>query len=121
MRPKQILVVDDEKRIVDSITRCLTREGFSVFCAYDGLQAVTLFNTQKFDLVLMDISMPGMDGYNAMIRMFEMDPEVLVIIMTGFASVASAVSTLKQGAWDYLKKPFDIAKLSEKIESVFRA
>jgi len=117
MRPEQILVVDDEERIVESIARCLTREGFGVFCAYDGLQAVTLFNTQKFDLVLMDISMPGMDGFEAMSRMFELDPEILVIIMTGFASVESAVSALKQGAWDYLKKPFEFADLVKTVKN----
>jgi len=117
MKPEQILVVDDEKRIVDSISRCLTREGFRVFCAYDGLQAVTLFKTQRFDLVLMDISMPGMDGYEAMAKMFEVDPEVLVIIMTGFASVSSAVSALKQGAWDYLKKPFEFAELIKTVNN----
>ncbi|MGD9826773.1 response regulator [Desulfobacter sp.] len=117
MRPEQILVVDDEERIVKSIAGCLTKEGFSVFCACDGLQAITLFNTQKFDLVLMDISMPGMDGYETMASMFELDPEVLVIIMTGFASVASAVSALKQGAWDYLKKPFEFADLVKTVKN----
>ena len=117
MRPEQILVVDDEMRIVESIAQCLIREGFGVCCAYDGLQAITLFNTQKFDLVLMDISMPGMDGFEAMARMFELDPEILVIIMTGFASVASAVSALKQGAWDYLKKPFEFAELIKTVKN----
>jgi len=117
MKPEQILVVDDEKRIVDSIVRCLTSQGFRVFCAYDGLQAVTLFNTHKFDLVLMDISMPDMDGYEAMARMFEIDAEALVIIMTGFASVESAVSAVKQGAWDYLKKPFEFADLLKTVNN----
>ncbi len=117
MKPEQILVVDDERRVVQSIKRCLTREGFRVFCAYDGLQAVTLFNTQKFDLVLLDISMPGMDGYETMARMLELDSEVLVVIMTGFASVESAVAALKQGAWDYLKKPFEFADLIKTVKN----
>jgi len=117
MKPEQILVVDDEKRIVDSIVRILTSQGFRVFFAYDGLQAVTLFNRHKFDLVLMDISMPDMDGYEAMARMFEIDTEVLVIIMTGFASVESAVSALKQGAWDYLKKPFELEDLIKTVKN----
>ncbi len=108
MKPEQILVVDDEKRVVQSINRCLTKEGFRVFCAYDGLQAVALFNTHKFDLVMMDISMPGMDGYETMARMIEIDSDVLVVIMTGFATVESAVSALKQGAWDYLKNPLKL-------------
>ncbi|MCG8553106.1 MAG: response regulator [Desulfobacterales bacterium] len=117
MKPEQILVVDDEKRVAQSIHRCLTKEGFRVFCAYDGLQAVNMFSTQKFDLVLMDISMPGMDGYATMAKMFELDSDVLVIIMTGFASVESAVSALKQGAWDYLKKPFEFADLLKTVKN----
>nr|WP_321403582.1 response regulator [uncultured Desulfobacter sp.] len=117
MRPEQILVVDDERRIVDSIAKCLTGEGFRVFCANDGLQAVAMFETRKYDLVLMDISMPGMDGFEAMARMLEIDPEVLVIIMTGFASVGSAVSALRQGAWDYLKKPFEFAELIKTVKN----
>ena len=117
MKPEHILVVDDEKRIVESITRCLTREGFRVFYAYDGLQAVTLFNSEKIDLVLMDISMPDMDGYEAMSKMLELDPDILVIIMTGYASVASAVSALRQGAWDYLKKPFELADLVKTVKN----
>ena len=117
IKPEQILVVDDEKRIVDSIAKCLTSQGLRVFCAYDGLQAISVFNKQKFDLVLMDISMPDMDGYEAMAKMFELDTEVLVIIMTGFASVESAVSALKQGAWDYLKKPFEYADLIKTVKN----
>jgi len=117
MKPEQILVVDDEQRIVDSIAKCLTGEGFRVFCANDGLQALAMFETRKYDLVLMDLSMPGMDGFEAMARMFEMDPEMLVIIMTGFASVTSAVSALRQGAWDYLKKPFEFAELIKTVKN----
>nr|WP_320015149.1 response regulator [uncultured Desulfobacter sp.] len=117
IKPEQILVVDDEKRIVDSIDKILTNQGFRVFCAYDGLQAVTLFNAHRFDLVLMDIAMPDMDGYEAMARMFEIDTEILVIIMTGFSSVESAVSALKQGAWDYLKKPFEFADLIKTVKN----
>ncbi|NWH06674.1 hybrid sensor histidine kinase/response regulator [Desulfobacter latus] len=117
MKPEQILVVDDEKRLVDSIAKWLTSQGFRVFCAYGGLQAIRLFNTHKFDLVLLDISMPDMNGYEAMAKMFELDTEILVIIMTGFASVESAVSALKQGAWDYLKKPFEYADLIKTVKN----
>ncbi len=117
MRPEQILVADDEDRIVESIARCLTREGFNVSRAYDGSQAVSLFRKQKFDLVLLDISMPEMDGYEAMAQMLSLDPDALIIIMTGFASVESAVTALKQGAWDYLKKPFEFADLIKTVKN----
>ena len=117
MKPEQILVADDEDRIVESIARCLTREGFEVSCAYDGRQAVDLFQKQRFDLILLDISMPEMNGYEAMEQMLMLNPDALIIIMTGFASVESAVSALKQGAWDYLKKPFEFADLIKTVKN----
>jgi two-component system, cell cycle sensor histidine kinase and response regulator CckA len=117
MRPEKILVVDDEKRIVDNIAHCLKREGFHVTGAHDGQAAVALFERQRFDLVLLDISMPGMNGYEAMEHIFGLDGDVLVIIMTGFASVESAVKALKKGAWDYLKKPFEYADLIKTVKN----
>jgi len=117
MRPEQILVVDDERRIVDNIASCLKREGFNVMGAHDGSEAVALFELQRFDLVLLDISMPGMNGYEVMEQIFGMDGDVLIIIMTGFASVESAVTALKKGAWDYLKKPFEYADLIKTVKN----
>ncbi|WDP89463.1 MAG: response regulator [Desulfobacter sp.] len=117
MRSEQILVVDDEERIVDNIARCLAREGLEVTGAHNGDEAVALFQKQRFDLVLLDISMPGMNGYEVMEHIFGLDDEVLVIIMTGFASVESAVRALKLGAWDYLKKPFEYADLVKTVKN----
>lgn len=117
MRPEQILVVDDEHRIVENISRCLAREGFHVTGAGNGDEAVALFQRQHFDLVLLDISMPGMNGYEVMEHIFGLDADVLVIIMTGFASVESAVKALKLGAWDYLKKPFEYADLVKTVKN----
>ncbi|MCG8686638.1 MAG: response regulator [Desulfobacterales bacterium] len=117
MRPEQILVVDDEERIVENISRCLAREGFEVTGAYSGEEAVSLFQSKSFDLVLLDISMPGMNGYEVMEHIFGLDAEVLIVIMTGFASVESAVKALKLGAWDYLKKPFEYADLVKTVKN----
>jgi PAS domain S-box-containing protein len=117
MRPEQILVVDDERRIVENIAGCLKREGFNVMGAHDGSEAVALFELQRFDLVLLDISMPGLNGYEVMEQIFGMDGDVLIIIMTGFASVESAVTALKKGAWDYLKKPFEYADLIKTVKN----
>ncbi|HCY86421.1 MAG TPA: hybrid sensor histidine kinase/response regulator [Desulfobacteraceae bacterium] len=117
MKPEHILVVDDEPKIVANITRCLSREGFRVTGAANGSEAVALFREQQFDLVLLDMSMPVMDGYEAMEHLFAMDPDVLIIIMTGFASVESAVKTLRQGAWDFLKKPFEYAELVKTVQN----
>jgi len=117
MSPKHILVVDDEKRIVENITLCLKREGFQTTGAYDGNEAIRIFEQQKFDLVLLDVSMPGMNGYEVMEHIFAIDEEALIIIITGYASVESAIRALKIGAWDYLKKPFEYAELVKTVKN----
>jgi two-component system cell cycle sensor histidine kinase/response regulator CckA len=117
MKPEQILVVDDEKRIADNIVSSLNREGFNAIAAYDGSHAAVLFEQQRFDLVLLDISMPGMNGFEVMEHIFNLKGDVLVIIMTGFASVESAVKALKKGAWDYFKKPFEYADLIKTVKN----
>jgi two-component system cell cycle sensor histidine kinase/response regulator CckA len=117
MRSEHILVVDDEKRIVENIALCLKREGFQTTGAYDGDEAIKVFEPQKYDLVLLDVSMPGMNGYEVMEHIFGIDEEVLVIIITGNASVESAIRALKIGAWDYLKKPFEYADLIKTVKN----
>ncbi len=117
MEPEQILVVDDEVRIVENIMLCLKREGFQTKGAHDGEEAINLFEQQHFDLVLLDVSMPGMNGYEVMEHIFGIDPEVLIIIITGYASVESAIRALRIGAWDYLKKPFEYADLIKTVKN----
>jgi PAS domain S-box-containing protein len=117
MRTGQILVVDDEKRIVENITLCLKREGFQTTGVHDGNEAIRIFEQQKFDLVLLDVSMPGMNGYEVMEHIFGMDEDALIIVITGYASVESAIRALKIGAWDYLKKPFEYADLIKTVKN----
>ena len=117
MSLEHILVVDDEKRIVENITLCLKREGFQTTGAYDGNEALRIFKQQKFDIVLLDVSMPGMNGYEVMEHIFAIDEEALIIIITGYASVESAIRALKIGAWDYLKKPFEYADLVKTVKN----
>ncbi len=117
MKTEQILVVDDEKRIVDNISLCLKREGFEITGAHDGQEALQKILQTKFDLVLLDISMPRMNGFEVMEQIFGLDKDVLVIIITGYASVESAIKALKLGAWDYLKKPFEYADLIKTVKN----
>jgi two-component system, cell cycle sensor histidine kinase and response regulator CckA len=114
---EHILVVDDERRIVENITLCLKREGFQTTGAYDGKEAIRIFEQQRFDLILLDVSMPGMNGYEVMEHIFTIDKEALIIIITGYASVESAIKALKIGAWDYLKKPFEYADLTKTVKN----
>ncbi|MCP3876225.1 MAG: response regulator [Desulfobacteraceae bacterium] len=117
MEREQILVVDDEERIVENITLCLKREGFQTQGASNGEEAIKIFEQQKFDIVLLDISMPGMNGYEVMEHIFGIDEDVLIIIITGYASVESAIKALRIGAWDYLKKPFEYADLIKTVKN----
>jgi PAS domain S-box-containing protein len=117
MRPEQILIVDDEKRIVENISLCLQKEGYRAVGAYDGDEAIKYFEQNRFDLVLLDISMPGRNGYEVMEHIYGLDDEVLIIIITGYASIESAVRALKIGAWDYLKKPFEYADLIKTVQN----
>jgi len=117
MRPEQILVVDDEKRIVESISSCLKKEGFQTTSAYDGDQAIKIFKQQKFDLVLLDVNMPVMSGYEVLEHIINIDEDALIVIITGNASIESAVRALKNGAWDYLKKPFEYADLIKTVKN----
>lgn len=117
MRPEQILIVDDEKRIVENISLCLQKEGYRAIGAFNGDDAIKFFQQNRFDLVLLDISMPGMNGYEVMEHIYGLDDEVLIIIITGYASIESAVRALKIGAWDYLKKPFEYADLIKTVQN----
>src|ERR1700690_798441 len=102
-----MLVVDDELIVRDSLDKWFCEEGYDVSVADSAHEALTKMATKRFDLALVDIKMPGTDGVDLQRRMQQMDPEMLVIIMTGYASVETAVAALKNGAYDYVSKPFD--------------
>ena len=117
MKTEQILVIDDEVRIVESISFYLQKEGYKALTAICGADALKLFKQEKFDLVLLDIYMPEMDGFEVMERIFEINKDAVIVIITGNTSVESAVQALKIGAWDYLKKPFEYADLIKTVKN----
>lgn len=102
-----LLVVDDELIVRDSLDKWFREEGYDVTVAESAQDALAKMAAKRFDLALVDIKMPGTDGVELQRRMHEIDPEMLVIIMTGYASVETAVAALKNGAYDYVSKPFD--------------
>ena len=114
----QILVVEDEHSISNLIKVNLTRAGYACDCAYDGLAAVDMLDKKPYDLVLLDIMLPGADGYEIMDYIAPL--EIPVIFLTAKASVADRVKGLRMGADDYLTKPFEIIKLLARVESVLR-
>lgn len=105
--PPRILISDDEKSIIDVIRRCLENDGVRVDGVTHGDEAVRLVRENEYDVVLTDIVMPGQDGLAVLKAAKEKDPETEVILMTGYAAVQTAASAVREGASDYLCKPFE--------------
>lgn len=112
-----ILIVDDEESVRDSLYNWFIDDGYDVECAEDAKTALSMLESKDFDIVLADIKMPGMDGMEMQRRIKTMNKEPIIIIMTAFASVDTAVQALKEGAFDYVTKPFDPDDLSHLIRN----
>lgn len=106
MEQVRILVIDDEKVIREGVDRALRKSGYEVVKAGDGDKGVTLLEESHFDIVLTDLMMPGLDGFAVLEWIQENRPQIQVIVITGFATVGKAVSAMKQGAFDFVGKPF---------------
>ena len=111
MEEKKILVVDDERSMREFLGIMLAKEGFQVTQCSDGETALCQVEEEIFDLVIMDIRMPKMDGITVLERIKEMAPETVVIMITAFASTDTAVQAMKKGAYDYITKPFKIDEI----------
>ncbi|MFC2149288.1 sigma-54-dependent transcriptional regulator [Candidatus Auribacterota bacterium] len=112
-----LLIVDDDKSMRYSLTRLFSKEGHTVTAAEDGLTALDLIEKKDYDLVLMDIKMPGMNGLECLKQMKEHNPKLIAIIMTAFGTTSSAIEAIKLGAYDYIIKPFeDIDQLKELVK-----
>src|SRR5579872_1132509 len=111
----RILIVDDELVVRDSLGKWFTSEGFTAKPVGGAREALEVIQQQEFDIALIDIKMPGMDGMELQARLREADPELTVVIMTGYASVETAVQALKRGAYDYITKPVDPDELSHLV------
>lgn len=114
----KILIVDDEKPICDLIDLNLSAAGYHCSAVMDGLDAIRMIDTEKFDLILLDIMLPGADGYDIMEYIRPLG--VPVIFITAKHEVKDRVKGLKLGADDYLVKPFDIVELVARVEAVLR-
>lgn len=112
-----LLIVDDEQVVRDSLKNWFTQEGYQVETASGAMEALDKLPEFSFDIVLLDIKMPGMDGIELQRRLREIDQHLVVIIMTAYASVDTAVQALKQGAYDYIIKPIDPDDLSRLIRN----
>ncbi len=118
-RPLRILVVDDDPAMVGAITALVGTEGHQVITAYDGLTAVKRYRDERPDLVLLDLAMPGPDGFTVAGRM-RAEGDVPIVVVSGESSEDAKVKALGIGADDYLVKPFGRAELLARIGAVMR-
>jgi len=116
---KSILLVDDEEIILDSISWVLKKNNFEVTTAQNGQQAIEILRIRRFDLVVTDLLMAGLDGVAVLKAAKSIHPDIGVIILTGYGDVGSAVRTLQLGADDYLQKPCDVDELMNKARRSF--
>src|SRR5688500_11787513 len=112
----RILVVDDQDMMRDSLAATLVREGHEVIAATDGAAAVSRLNGGRFDLMITDLKMPKMTGIELLAEAKKLRPEMPVVLMTAFATVATAVEAMKLGAYDYIQKPFDGDEIKHLVE-----
>ena len=113
----KILVVDDEKIVRESLFHWFEDEGYSVDTAEDAVAALKLFDKGKYNLILLDMKMPGMSGLELLSKIKEIDKDSIVILITAFASVPTAIQALKEGAYDYVTKPVDPDELNNLVKN----
>jgi len=118
-RSPNILVVDDDPVLLNLFDKVFKKLGFQVVLSANGKDAVNLARKATPDVVLLDIKMPGMDGITTLKEIKAWDPDIEIVIMTGYASLDTAIEALKYGAFDYIKKPFD--KLDLVVNAILRA
>ncbi|MGD2157118.1 MAG: response regulator [Anaerolineales bacterium] len=102
----KLLIIDDEEIVIDSCTRILARGDYDIQTAENGEQGLEILKDFRPDLAFVDLKMPGISGFEVIEKIQEMDPTIVVIVITGFATVNSAVDAMKKGAYDFLPKPF---------------
>ncbi len=119
MEKMTMMLVDDEEQFLSTTQKLLSRKGYQVLTATSGSQAIEKLKTNDIHVVVLDVKMPGMDGIETLRAIKWTYPLIEVIMLTGHATVASAIDGLKAGATDYLVKPADVESLVEKVEEAF--
>jgi DNA-binding NtrC family response regulator len=117
-KKSSILVVDDEDALRTVLSSELMNEGYEVRSASDGDEAITEIQKSPFDLVLLDIKMPRMNGFEVLKFIKESHPKAKVVMLTGFADLKNAIESKKLGADDFVSKPYDLVDLLTTIERV---
>ena len=119
MRKPRLLLVDDDLPFTRNLVWLLSRRGYEVSAVNDGQSALRIVEEQDFDVIILDRKMPGIDGIATLKELKKKRPQVEVIILTGAASVESALDGVQLGAYDYTTKPIQLSELEEKIGHAF--
>lgn len=117
---ERIMIVDDEKIVRESLYHWFMDEGYEVDTAENGESALKKFDKDKYDLVLLDMKMPGMSGLDLLPKLKQIDNDCFVILITAYASVPSAIQALKEGAFDYITKPVDPEELNHIVKNALQ-
>jgi two-component system, OmpR family, copper resistance phosphate regulon response regulator CusR len=117
---KNILIVEDDRRIAQNIYRGLHAENFEAEIAYDGITGKNLALSKKFDLILLDVNLPGLKGYDVCQQIRVYKPSLPIIMLTAYGEVEDKVEGLNKGANDYIVKPFDFRELMARIYAALR-
>ena len=116
MAKEKVLLVDDERDFAEVLSQRMQSRGLGVDTAASGSEAVEKARDEFYDAIILDLSMPGMDGIETLKHLLEANPDLQVILLTGYATVQKGIEAVKLGAMDFLEKPADIQKLMEKIQ-----
>src|SRR6185312_11475927 len=117
-QPPSLLVVDDEQGILDVVSRFARRAGFDVVACSGGQEAIAQLQTAHADVAMVDLRMPDIGGLDVIRAIRELDPRCQAVLMTGYATVDTAVEAIKLGALDYLSKPLDFARVEQLLTGV---
>jgi DNA-binding NtrC family response regulator len=119
MKNMRMMIVDDEERFLSTMKKLLAKKGYDVVTASSGAEALEIMSVQNIHVVILDVKMPGMDGNETLREIKKRFPLTEVIMLTGHATMESAVEGLKSGAMDYLMKPADLDEIIKKAEGAF--
>lgn len=116
----RILLVEDEKKIADSLKKGLSEQNYHVEVAYDGIEGKKLFESQKFDLVILDINLPGHNGYTLCKKIRNRNPSIPIVMLTALSATDDKIEGFDAGADDYIVKPFDFKELLVRIRALLK-
>lgn len=120
MKNPRILLIDDEVAFANNLQKLLSKRGYDVIVAYSGSDALNIVGENEFDVIILDMKMPEMNGIATLKKIKQKTPHVEVVILTGHGSIESGIEGMQLGAFDFLIKPVRIDDLQEKVSEAYR-